>query len=390
MRIFLICQQSQRRHDVPAYAFWEKYLKEGIAEASHTFTEAEDVDWAEGLLPFVGDERARWLGRTWSRAVASLKTQHAHDPIDLVLCYLFPSQVEPSALAEIRALGIPCVNFFCDNVREFTRVPEVFRGFDLHWAPEFEACELYRNAGLPFIHAPMPVWVPPAFRTIPDRETDDAVFIGSHDVLREALLADVVARGLPLRLYGAGWKPASRSHEASPLPPSVGARVKPSFLSNQREFLRTEGLRGFAMKLSYKLHRPPAPEALRSSVQAPIYGEDYFRATQESAVTLGINRYPSFRHSFRHPHAYSRLRDIEAPMLGACYLTEACPGLDRLYEVGREIETYRNGEELAAKAKELLASPARRRELRVNGRRRALSDHSITRSLEKIFSTLGL
>ena len=42
-------------------------------------------------------------------------------------------------------------------------------------------------------------------------------------------------------------------------------------------------------------------------------------------------------------------------MLGACYLTEWVPGLAQLYELGREIEVYRDVEELADKI-QLLAS----------------------------------
>ena len=35
-------------------------------------------------------------------------------------------------------------------------------------------------------------------------------------------------------------------------------------------------------------------------------------------------------------------------MLGACYLTEWTAGLEHMYELGKEIETYRTPEELTA------------------------------------------
>jgi hypothetical protein len=389
MRIFLICQQSLQRHDVPAYAFWENYFKAGILEAGHTWVEATHTDWAEGLLTLEREERARWSERTWSRTLAAIKTEHAREPLAFVLSYLFPSQVEPSAVAEIRALGIPCVNFFCDNVREFTRVPESYRSFDLHWVPEYEALPLYRTAAMPFIQAPMPVWVPPEFRTAPTHESQDIIFAGSHDVLREALLASAVQRGLSLRIYGAGWKHNIRTSETRRAASAID-QDRRGFFRNQREFLRKEGLRGFAMKLSYKLHRRPDPEVLKPYLHPAAEGEAYFQTTTTAAVTLGINRYPSFRHSFQRPHSYSRLRDIEAPMLGACYLTEACPGLDQLYEIGSEIEVYHTIDELVAKAKELQTDSRRRQMLRKNGQLRALADHSISRSLEKIVRKLGL
>jgi spore maturation protein CgeB len=77
-------------------------------------------------------------------------------------------------------------------------------------------------------------------------------------------------------------------------------------------------------------------------------------------------------------------------MAGAAYLTESAPGIDELYEVGREIEVYRDAGELAAKVGELESDEPRRRRLREAGQRRALGEHSIERTIEKIARQLGI
>ncbi len=379
MRIFLSAQQALRRHAVPAYAFWEFYFKQGLAEAGHEVIETPGVDWAEGLTQMEPDARIRWLGETWTRTTDFLRTEHARKRVDLSLSYLFPDQVEPAAVATLRALGIPCVNFFCDNVREFTRVPASYRGFDLHWVPEADARALYTRANLPFVYAPMPMWVPPGLRTAPDQESTDITFIGSHDMLREDLLGDAVAGGLALRLHGDGWRPGG---PVAPPPPRR--------LANQFAFLRTHGLRGLAMRATYQLHRPRPAGWIERCWRPALAGEEYFRGLRESAVVIGINRYPSYRHSFTRPGCYSRLRDIEAPMLGSCYLTERAPGLEDLYDPGTEIETYGDATELVAKATRLQREPARRASLRRLGQRRALADHTLARSLGRIADRLGL
>jgi len=143
MRIFLSCQQALRRHVVPAYAFWEYYFKQALIEAGHEIIETPAVDWAEGLTGLSQAERTHWLDVTWTRTLDFLRVEHARRRVDLFLSYLFPNQVEPGGLVAIKNLGIPCVNFFCDNVREFTRVPDNYRSFDLHWVPEAEARVLY-------------------------------------------------------------------------------------------------------------------------------------------------------------------------------------------------------------------------------------------------------
>jgi spore maturation protein CgeB len=107
-------------------------------------------------------------------------------------------------------------------------------------------------------------------------------------------------------------------------------------------------------------------------------------------VTIGVNRVSTANQSLRRPLLYSRLRDIEAPMLGACYLTEWTTGLEHMYELAKEIETYRSAEELSSKLNELRLDPARRGAMRQRAQRRALADHSVARSIARIAARLGL
>jgi spore maturation protein CgeB len=107
-------------------------------------------------------------------------------------------------------------------------------------------------------------------------------------------------------------------------------------------------------------------------------------------VTIGVNRVPSANRSLHRPLVYSRLRDIEAPMLGACHLTEWTEGLEHMYELGKEIETYRTAEELTSKLGELCLDPVRRRAMRERAQRRALSDLSVARSIARIGAHFGI
>ena len=221
MRIYLSCLQSRARHPIPAYGFWEPYFKRGIEEGGDSWVETPEVDWAEGLTYTSGLVRtadpdlAAWRERTWSAVVADIRRQHEREPIDFFLGYLYPQQVEPAAIAEIRALGIPCVNFFCDNVRQFVTAPEEYGVFDLNWVPEHKALPMYRQAGFSTINLPMPTWVAPAHRTCVHEERHGPTFIGSRDIQREALFARVIALGGPVTLRGPGWDGAAPAPGAS-------------------------------------------------------------------------------------------------------------------------------------------------------------------------------
>ena len=385
MRIFLSCLQALQNHNAPAYSFWETYFKNGIEEAQHEWLEANEVDWAEGLVYLNEDDLEKWRDRTWGLTLSAIKKQHQIKPVDLFLSYLFPKQVEPSVIQDIQALGIPCVNFFCDNVRDFKQIPKEFKCFDLHWVPEFKALKMYQQAGLNYIYAPMPVWIAPEHRNSNHPENYGISFIGSRDIQRERLFAEAIKSGINLEIRGAGWLSNDREgYENHPdLQQSVWQKI-----NNQKRIISNGDLVFWLRKIKAKFVTKIPNEVFMSYVREKPKFDEYIKITQQSQITLGVNRYPSFHYPLNHPNTYSRMRDIEAPMLGACYLTEWTEGLEDLYELGKEIETYTSAEEMADKIHYLIASPHKRRTMRANAQIKALEKHTILSSLNKIVKNL--
>jgi hypothetical protein len=348
--------------------------------------EVPNVDWAEALTyPDGSHAMVAWRAAIWEKTLSFVKKVYAEGGLDLFLGYLYPSQIDVGAIRELQRKGIPCVNFFCDNVREFRSVPPAFSSFDLHWVPEFEALPIYRQANLPYIHAPMPCWVPKCYRSVSSREHERTVFIGSSDLLRRNLLGEAMEAGTRIRVYGKGWQTNGVKKERKGCGPNLKSRLKA-----QRKNIQQHGLIGVGIKIFDKIFPPPSFDLPKQNVGGLVSRDDYVRLTRESAIVLGINRVPCYRRPLRHPLRYSRLRDIEAPMLGSCYLTEFTEGLSSLYDVGVEVETYRSVGELSFKINELLSSPSKRSNLRLHGQRRALGEHSIPSTLKKICKRLGL
>ncbi len=384
MKILLACQQSRHAYPLPAYGFWRTYLTEGLREAGHDVIEVPEADWARGLLPLPAAELARWRDEQWTRTLAAVR---ASGRIDLFLGYLYPRQIEPSAIRTLQALGLRTVNFFCDNVREFRRLPGEFAPFDLHWVPEHDALPLYAGRGWPALFAPMPCWIPPARRRVLPESDGNVCFIGRRDPLRSALLAGVARAGLPLVLHGSGWNEAAGAPRQPTPSPGWQARI-----ADWTDFYRRQGPGPTWRRFAGRGRDPVPGETFDFGPWTrPAPDEDgYARLTAQSAVTLGINRYPAPFAPAGNTPTYSRLRDIEAPMLGACYLTEWAPELPHLYELGSEIEVYRDETELVEQTRALLADPARRTRLRHAGLRRAQHDHSVGASLQKIARRLSL
>ncbi|SEO23446.1 Glycosyl transferases group 1 [Mucilaginibacter gossypiicola] len=379
MRILLSFLQDKvsKPHPVPSYRFWQHYIKNGIGEAGMSYIEVPEVDWAEGLVYDEGSATLQnWQERSWQATINYIKANQQN--IDIFLTYLYPKQINTDAIAQIRKMGIPCVNFYCDNIREFKTVPATFRIFDLIWVPEYEALAMYNKAGVKYINLPMPMWVEPELRQYTSLHEQPGVsFIGSKDMLRENLLGQAIQKGLPLSIRGAGW--LGQSTAPAFVPGSVYQK-----LINQVTFVKQQGFSGLAIKGLQQLNKLPIiPVADNHIFPSPDFDE-YINITQRSMVTLGINRVPTFKRTHNKPLTYSRLRDIEAPMLAACYLTEYCEGIGQLYDTDNEINVYRTVDELVQKATELLNNKEKRDKLRINGQQRALHDHAIPSSLKKI------
>ena len=380
MRILLSCLQGRPRQALPAYAFWRRYFVQGLREAGHEVLEVPGADWPEGLTCACGAELQAWRARTWQSVLDFAVRESRDRPIHLFLGYLFPRQVEVSAIRELQRRGIACINFFCDNVREFRSVPAEYKPFALHWVPELEALPMYRAAGLPHVHFPMPCWIPVALRDEPSTEAEPPTFVGSADILRRDLFGRALQAGGDFVIRGCGWmdEPANTCEPWK-------ARSTSEMLLNQVATVRRDGLGALVTKVRDRIRPLNSPPIPTSNIrEPPLTPDEYLRVTREAVVAVGVNRVPTQRALNRRPLAYSRLRDIEAPMLGACYLTEWTEGLPQLYQLGAEVETYRTADELSAKLRDLTGDPSRRQSMRRAARRRALAEHSLTRTMSKI------
>jgi hypothetical protein len=92
---------------------------------------------------------------------------------------------------------------------------------------------------------------------------------------------------------------------------------------------------------------------------------------------------------FSHKLLCLKGRDFEVPMSGAVYLTQNNPELSLVFEVGREILTYRDIEDCARVIRTTLDKPERAAQIRRAARARCLKDHTYTARWAAVFRMLG-
>ncbi len=142
--------------------------------------------------------------------------------------------------------------------------------------------------------------------------------------------------------------------------------------------------------------RPRFIDRLRSSgIKIVVFGpgwengqlsdEDMIKIYSRSRINLGFAGV-----------GYSRKlmclkgRDFEIPMSGGLYLTQDNHELGLVYDVGKEIVTYRDADDCVRKIQWLLKKPDEAERIRIAGRSRALSDHSWEKRFSDIFKLAGL
>ncbi|MEK6534530.1 MAG: glycosyltransferase [Thermodesulfobacteriota bacterium] len=117
----------------------------------------------------------------------------------------------------------------------------------------------------------------------------------------------------------------------------------------------------------------------------PLSTEEMVRLYSKSRINLGFGGVEG------HEETYClKGRDFEIPMSGGLYLTEYHPELERVYDLGKEIVTYRDFDDLLANIRHLLADPQRAEAIRQAGFRRARRDHTWEIRFERVFSLMNL
>ncbi len=116
-----------------------------------------------------------------------------------------------------------------------------------------------------------------------------------------------------------------------------------------------------------------------------IATEDVPQLFAESKIVLGVGAI-GYCEDF-----YSlKLRDFDGPMSGSLYLTHDNPDLRKLYDVGKEIVTYRTPEECAEKVVYYLNYPEQASSIAGAGYDRAVREHTWDMRFKQLFDILEL
>jgi spore maturation protein CgeB len=316
--------------------------------------------------------------RTNERLVQEFRDAHRKRPLDLFYGYLYSSVAYPATIDLIRESGVPTVNFSCNNIHQFDLVRGIAAHFDVCVVPEQAAQADFVRVGARPIRIQLAA-NPNVYRPYPEPRIHDVTFVGQRYADRAGYLDHLHHNGLDVRAWGAGWQPRKRLDMAH-------AKAALALVEDER----FDGIRRLVRRTP-----PSAHVGLADAVDTSAYGgprllqRDLVRMFSQSRLSLGFATAGS-SHLSEQRLTHLRLRDFEAPMSGALYLTEHQLELAEYFEPGTEVLTYLNRDDLLDKARYYLAHQEESERIRHAALQRARRDHTWHHRFHELFSALGL
>ncbi|HEX8968528.1 MAG TPA: glycosyltransferase [Chloroflexota bacterium] len=373
---------------VPRSAWVDLNLRRSLEDMGHHLVRFDFPGWPDEADPAW---RKHGKPRANQRLLERFRAARRTAPIDLFFGYFYSSVVYPETVDLIRASGVPTVNFSCNNVHQFDLVRDIAAHFDVCVVPEQAAQTDFTSVGA----RPLRIQLaanPRVYHPLPDPRTYDVTFVGQRYADRAEYLEHLHANGVAVRAWGAGWQARKRldvAHAKAAL-----ALIEDERFDGLRRLMRRRLARG-----RKRAGAPPAADVSAvtagDGIDTSAYGgprllqHDLVRMFSQSRLSLGFaTAGDSHRADRRLRHL--RLREFEAPMSGALYLTEDQPELTEYFEPGKEILTYTQRDDLLATVRFYLAHPESAERIRRAGLERARREHTWQHRFHQLFDALGL
>ena len=156
MRIFCAVRHSQ---DTRQYygGLWSANFYPALRQLGHEIVESQvDLLPASRFMGIAGDFTPKELNlraKITQQILEEVRLEHKRGGLDLFLSYFYNSHFDPAGFDELRRLGIPSINFYCNSIYQFEQVAAIAAKVDFSWHAEMAATPSYTAVGA------KPLWV---------------------------------------------------------------------------------------------------------------------------------------------------------------------------------------------------------------------------------------
>lgn len=204
-------------------------------------------------------------------------------------------------------------------------------------------------------------------------------------VVRGAKAGEVFMPGFPVKL----------AQKLEKITPSVDivfpGQYTPSQHANRGYFLQQIAKHALSSKYTCAFFLSGQTDYLPFEINnfafQPVFGLEMHKALRRGRITFDAraNHFITNKKNEKIDiggNDTANMRIFEATGSGSFLLTEHFPNISNFFEIGKEIETYKDGKELIDKIDFYISHPKERELIAFNGQQRCLKDHSMERRAE--------
>lgn len=380
MRIFEVIESSSNS-SVSSLA-WYRNLYEPLIDMGHEVILFPAEEGRRAMQKQDVEIKARFS----QNLLDKFHQEHSRKPLNLFFSYLMDGMVDVGVIDEVRKTGVPTCNFSCNNTHQFDLVHDISLHFDFNLHSEKEAARKFYDIGA------NPIWFPMAanpryYHPYETVKKIDVSFVGQCYARRPYYIWFLLENGIDVHVFGPGWKQKNDQLFLR----QIIRTIRRLNLLIKLLLVSSSGKRyQFAAQLMDMDLRNHLSRKYKSHFHGIISDEQMVKNYSESKISLGFLEVYDGHNPALKVQQHIHLREFEAPMSGAFYLTGYTKELAEFYEPDKEIVIYHSEHEMLEKIRYYLTHPDQAEKIRQAGYIRARRDHTYQRRFETLFQNLNL
>ncbi len=279
----------------------------------------------------------------------------------LCLFFLFVEQIKKETVKKITEKGFLTMNWFADDLWRFYN-------FSRYWAPYFnwvstdQPCRLKDYYKIGYKNVVIGGWAcnHNIYKPLNLPKIYDVTFVGQPHGNRKKIVAQIKKAGIKIECFGRGW---------------------PNGKVSQKEMVKIFSQSKINLNFSKCSGR-----------LTPRYFAQIFLRKEDRKIRLNNPKYwvPNLKSVLARRQKEIKGRIFEIPGCRGFLLTDYAPGLEKYYEIGKEIECFYDIKDLIEKIKYYLEHEEEREKIAFNGYKRTFRDHTYEKRFNEIFKIIGL
>ena len=203
-------------------------------------------------------------------------------------------------------------------------------------------------------------------------------FIGSAYGNRPYYVYRLLQNNFPIKIHGTNW---TKANKLNSLLRSI--KLQKEILLNSKNVIDT------AYKNLNNLILDEINLKYKNCINDPLDDYGYDQLLSNSSIILNIPE-SRYNHDYSNPKVLlgANLRDFEVPALGSFLLTQYNEEISSLFDLEKEIETFKNEWEMVDKTKFYLKKPNLSLKIAEAGQKRVNKQHLWVHRFENLFSHL--